>query len=95
LRSFLIERATTKLKYLSADLGDATIRNSQAPRGGERKIKDAAANHWPTVRDTDHYRLAGCKIGDANSRAERQAAVRCGWQIPIERSTARCFSCPI
>jgi hypothetical protein len=73
------------LKHLGANLGHTTIRNPQAARGAERKVEDAAANPRSPVGDHNYDRLAGCKITNANSRAERQAAVGCGWQIPIER----------
>jgi hypothetical protein len=71
--------------HLDADLGHTTIRNPQAARGAEREVEDAVANPWSAVGDHNHYRSVGCKISNANSRAERQAAVRCSWQIPIER----------
>ena len=74
-----------KLKHLDADLGHTTIRNPQAARGTERQVEDAAANPWSAVGDHNYYRSVGRKISNANSRAERQAAVRCSWQIPIER----------
>jgi len=73
------------LKHLDADPGHTTIRNPQAARGTERQVEDAAANPWSAVGDHNYYRSVGRKISNANSRAERQAAVRCSWQIPIER----------
>ena len=74
-----------KLKHLDADVGHTTIGNPQAARGTERQVEDAVANPWSAVGDHNYYRSVGRKISNANSRAERQAAVRCSWQIPIER----------
>ena len=73
------------LKHLDANLGDTTIRNPQAARRAEREVEDAVENPWSAVVDHNYYRSVGRKISNANSRAERQAAVGCGWQIPIER----------
>src|SRR5262249_35489689 len=74
-----------KLKHLDADLGHTTIGNPQAARGAERQVENAVASPWSAVGDHNYYRSVGRKISHANSRAERQAAVRCSWQIPIER----------
>src|SRR5215210_3903865 len=82
-------------KHLSVNVAHATIGNPQSSRSGERKVEQAAGNPGSAVRDGNDYRLPGRKIGYANSRAERQAAVGCGSQIPIEQGAARCFSCPI
>jgi len=84
-----------KLKHLSADVDHATIRNPQTARSGERKVEQAAGHPRSAVGDGNDYRLPGRKIGYANFRAERQAAVGCGEQIPIEPGTARCFPFPI
>jgi hypothetical protein len=67
------------LKHLDANLGHTTIHNPQAARRAEREVEDAVANPWSAVGDHNHYRSVGCKISNANSRAERQAAVRCCW----------------
>jgi hypothetical protein len=73
----------------------ATIRDPQDARGGERKVENSAANPRSAVGDANYYGLAGRKISDANPRAERQAAVGRGLQIPIERGAACCLPCPI
>jgi len=77
--------AVLGLKHLDANLGHTTIRNPQAARRAEREVEDAVANPWSAVGDHHYYRSVGRKISNANSRAERQAAVCCSWQIPIER----------
>lgn len=73
------------LKHLDANLSHTTIRNPQAARRAQREVEDAVANPWSAVVDHNYYRSVGRKISNANSRAERQAAVCCSWQIPIER----------
>src|ERR1700704_5219941 len=64
-----------KLKYVSANLGHAAVRNSQTARSAERKVEDAAANPGSPVGDTNYYGLAARKISYTNSCAERQVTV--------------------
>jgi hypothetical protein len=73
-----------KLEHLNADLGHSTIGNPQAARSAERQVENAVASPWSAVGDHNYHRSIGRKISHANSRAERQASVRCSWQIPIE-----------
>src|SRR3984893_12685350 len=84
-----------KLKYVSANLGHAAVRNSQTARSAERKVEDAAANPGSPVGDTNYYGLAARKISYTISCAERQVAVGGGQSLPNERGTTRCFSCRI
>ena len=67
-----------KLKYLSANLGYAAVRNSQTARSAERKVEDAAANPRSPVVDTNYYGLVARKISYANACPERQVAVGSG-----------------
>jgi hypothetical protein len=87
-----VARNAFALEHLDANLGHAPIRNPQAARGGERQVENAVANLWSAVGNHNYNRFVGRKISNANFRAERQAAVGCGWQIPIECNAARCFS---
>lgn len=73
-----LEPGRAPAKYLSANLGYATIRDPQIARSAERKIENAAANPRSAIGDTNYDRHAALNISDANSRAERQAAVGCG-----------------
>src|SRR4051794_26993718 len=66
------------LQHLSTNLSHATIRNPQAARSRQREVEDAATDPWSAVGDTNHHRLVRLKINDADSRAERQTAMRRG-----------------
>jgi hypothetical protein len=57
------------------NLSHATIRNTQAPRRGQRKVEDTTADERTAVIDYDDD--ASASVGDAQLGTEGQAAVRC------------------